>query len=140
MKLTIYTDGGSLNNPGEAAYGFVVYTNGVMSYTQKERIGIASNNVAEYTGLIKALLYVKESIMRSALPVSHIYIISDSQLMVHQVNGLYKVKHPDIKPLHEKVKALEMELGLPISYTHVLREKNKKADSLVKEALGTCSI
>ena len=56
--------------------------------------------------------------------------------MVNQVKGIYKIKNADLKPLHTKVKFLEMELGLPIAYSHVLREKNEEADALVKEALG----
>ena len=68
--------------------------------------------------------------------VSRIEVISDSLLMVNQVKGLYKVKNADIKPLHSHVKMLEMEIGMVIRYTHVLRDKNAEADALVKEALG----
>ena len=136
MHLTIYTDGGSLNNPGKAASAFVVYKDGKFFHKHKEKIGIASNNVAEYTALIKALEYLKKYVSRYTLHVTRIDIISDSQLMVRQVNGLYKVKNADIKPLHTRVKMLEMQIGLPISYTHVLREKNQEADALVKEALS----
>ncbi|PJC31599.1 ribonuclease H [Candidatus Roizmanbacteria bacterium CG_4_9_14_0_2_um_filter_39_13] len=136
MNLTIYTDGGSLNNPGQAAYGFLIYDGKKQVYTQNERIGIASNNVAEYTALIRALEFVRDTIQKSKVSAKGLLIISDSLLMVNQVNGLYKVKNVDIKPLHSKIKMLEMELGLPISYKHVLRDKNTEADALVKEALG----
>src|SRR3989344_2456184 len=136
MQLKIYTDGGSLNNPGKAASAFLVYKDGKLLHKHKEKIGIASNNVAEYTALIKALEYLKKYVSRYTLHVIRIDIISDSQLMVRQVNGLYKVKNADIKPLHTRVKMLEMQIGLPISYTHVLREKNQEADALVKEALS----
>ena len=136
MNLTIYTDGGSLNNPGQAAYGFLIYDGKKQVYTQNERIGIASNNVAEYTALIRALEFVRDTIQKSKVPATGLSIISDSLLMVNQVNGLYKVKNVDIKPLHSKIKMLEMELGLPMSYKHVLRDKNTEADALVKEALG----
>jgi len=136
MHLTIYTDGGSLNNPGKAASAFVIYKDKKLIHKHKEKIGIASNNVAEYTALIKALEYIKDYVSRYTLHVTQIEIISDSQLLVRQVNGLYKVKHANIKPLHDQVKMLEMEIGLPISYTHVPREKNQEADALVKEALS----
>ena len=136
MNLTIFTDGGSLNNPGQAAYGFLIYDGKKQVYTQNERIGIASNNVAEYTALIRALEFVRDTIQKSKVSAKGLLIISDSLLMVNQVNGLYKVKNVDIKPLHSKIKMLEMELGLPISYKHVLRDKNTEADALVKEALG----
>jgi ribonuclease HI len=134
MELTIYTDGGSLNNPGEAAYAFVIYENGEPVYQIGERLGIATNNFAEYTGLIRALTYVKKNY--SNQPIAKISCIADSELMVKQLNGLYKVKHPDIQPLHFEVKALMQDLNVPITFTHVLREKNKLADSLVKKALG----
>jgi len=146
MNLTIYTDGGSLNNPGQAAYGFLIYADKKLLHTQSKRIGIASNNVAEYTGLIRALEYVsaltnpKSQIPKSKqIPKSNIQSISvfaDSLLMVNQVKGLYKVKNADMKPLHSQVKMLEMEIGRAIKYTHVLRDKNAQADALVKEALG----
>ncbi len=132
MQLIIHTDGGSLKNPGQAAYAFTVRSGGKLLYKQSERIGIASNNVAEYTALIRALQYVKNHLSKN---IKSITVISDSELMVRQVNGIYKVKHADIRPLHSQVKLLEMEIGHAISYKHVLREKNTEADALVKEAL-----
>ncbi len=163
MNLTIYTDGGSLNNPGQAAYGFLIYGGKKLLHKQNERIGIASNNVAEYTGLIKALEYVRDNLKHppsfghplpeggptkdlpfegSTPPKAEggmfksIVVISDSLLMVNQMKGLYKVKNADIRPLHSHVKMLEMEIGMVVTYTHVLRDKNAEADALVKEALG----
>lgn len=136
MNLTIFTDGGSLNNPGQAAYAFLVFDGEKLIHKQAERIGIASNNVAEYTALIKALEYVRDCLLPSDEGVSHVHVISDSLLMVKQVVGEYKVKNTDIKVLHTRVKMLEMELGIPLSFEHVLREKNTQADALVKEALA----
>ena len=153
MNLTIHTDGGSLHNPGPAASAFLIHSEGKLLHQYKEAIGIASNNVAEYTALIRALTYVKEQWIHrrhSGLDpesssildprfreddIESIKVIADSELMVRQVNGVYKVKHPDIKPLHTQVKLLELEIGVPIVYTHVLREKNADADALVKKAL-----
>ncbi|HRN69868.1 MAG TPA: ribonuclease HI family protein, partial [Candidatus Woesebacteria bacterium] len=155
--LTIHTDGGSLNNPGKAACAFLIHANGNLLHKYNEYIGIASNNVAEYTALIRALEYVKNNLLRhserseeshkdnksqrdpSALPqddIKSIHVFADSELMIRQVTGVYKVKNADIKPLHTKIKMLEMEIGIPILYTHVLREKNSEADALVKAALG----
>ncbi|MBP7967120.1 ribonuclease HI family protein [Candidatus Woesebacteria bacterium] len=133
MHLTIHTDGGSLNNPGPAAIGFLIHEGENCLYRHSEAIGLATNNVAEYTALIRALSYVKTHFSGQ---IQHIAIIADSELMIRQVNGLYKVKHIDIKPLHTQVKFLEMELAVPITYTHVLRDKNAEADALVKKALG----
>ncbi len=133
MQITIHTDGGSLNNPGRAASAFLVHSDGKLLHKYNEYIGIASNNVAEYTALIRALEYVKNNLSET---VSKIHVFADSELMIRQVTGIYKVKNADIKPLHTKIKMLEMELGIPILYTHVLREKNSEADALVKAALG----
>lgn len=137
MQLIIHTDGGSLKNPGQAAYAFTVHSDGKLIHKQHERIGIASNNVAEYTALVKALEYVKNWILRSAQDdIKNITVIADSEFMIRQVTGVYKVKHPDIRPLHSQVKLLEMEIGQAIAYKHVLRDKNAEADALVKQALG----
>ncbi len=133
MQITIHTDGGSLNNPGRAASAFLVHSDGKLLHKYNEYIGIASNNVAEYTALIRALEYVKNNLSET---VERIHVFADSELMIRQVTGIYKVKNADIKPLHTKIKLLEMELGIPILYTHVLRDKNSEADALVKAALG----
>ncbi len=133
MQITIHTDGGSLNNPGRAASAFLVHSDGKLLHKYNEYIGIASNNVAEYTALIRALEYVKNNLSET---VEKIHVFADSELMIRQVTGIYKVKNADIKPLHTKIKMLEMELSIPIVYTHVLREKNSEADALVKAALG----
>ncbi len=132
--LVIYTDGGSLNNPGQAAYAFVISFNGNIVQETGKAIGIATNNVAEFTGLIEALksakTYIKEKHIES------IQVYSDSQLMVRQLNGEYKVKKSHLQEMILQIRILEKEIGLPIKYTHVLREKNTHADSLVKKALG----
>lgn len=131
MDITIYTDGGSRGNPGHAAIGYLVFENDTLLYKHATYIGIASNNVAEYTALIRALISVKSH--NSVL--SSITCYADSELMVKQLKGEYKVKHPDIRPLYNHIKQLEMELGLVPRYVHVVREKNKQADALVNQAL-----
>lgn len=137
MVLQIYTDGGSVNNPGQAAYAFVLFQDSVMIFSYGERIGVATNNVAEYTGLIKAFEKVKELMAGGKLAgLSQIYVYSDSSLMVNQLNGLFKVKNAAIREFIMKVRILESELKTPIQYIHILREKNALADSLVKKALA----
>ncbi len=133
MKLVIHTDGGSLNNPGRAASAFLIHSEGKLIHKYNEYIGIASNNVAEYTALIRALEYIKNNLLDT---VDSIQVIADSELMVRQITGIYKVKNADIKPLHSQIKFLEMEIAKPIIYKHVLRAENKEADALVKAALG----
>lgn len=134
MTITIYTDGGSLNNPGEAAIAYVIYTGKTLRTQFTKRIGTASNNVAEYTALIEALNTVKNTLKNQA--VDSIRVFADSLLMVNQLNGLYKIKEARLQELHLQVKLLEREISIPITYTHVLRDKNQVADSLVKKALA----
>lgn len=135
--LTLYTDGGSLNNPGEAAIGYLLYTDNGCIHTGSQAIGIASNNVAEYTALITALTTVNDLISSGKLDKpDHIQVYADSELMIKQINGQYKVKNPDIRELMVQLRNIEGTLSIPTTYTHVLREKNKEADALVKKALG----
>ncbi len=131
MSLRIYTDGGSLNNPGPAAYAFAVYRDNELIYSEGKAIGVATNNVAEYTGLIKMLEWLKSHSQNDA-----VVVFSDSQLMVNQVNGLFKVKNAAIREFILKIRGLEQEIGLTIVYKHIPREKNSFTDSLVKKALG----
>lgn len=138
MKLKIHTDGGSLSNPGQAAIGYLIYDEaGKLLFSEGKAIGIASNNVAEYTALVTALSKVRDLLAAGTLPpIDAITCVADSELMVKQLNGLYKVKHADMRNLLFKVRVLEGELRLPIIYTNVLRDKNTEADALVKKALG----
>lgn len=138
MKLKIHTDGGSLSNPGQAAIGYLIYLeDGSLFFSEGLPIGIASNNVAEYTALVTALTKVKELIDKGELKdIESIAVFADSELMVKQLNGLYKVKHADMRELLFKVRIAEGDLRIPVSFTHVLRDKNAAADKLVKTALG----
>ena len=137
MELKIHTDGGSLNNPGQAASAFVMYIDNKEIYNEGKAIGIATNNDAEYTALINALGKVKEMKNLGTLKdVSKISVYADSDLMIHQVQGLWKIKHAPIQNYVFEIRALENEIGLPIFYTYVPREQNTVADGLVKKALG----
>lgn len=130
MLLTLYTDGGSQNNPGNAAISFVIYGDGKLLSQYSKKIGIATNNVAEYTALISALAHVKNM----DLPwIEEIRCFSDSQLMVRQLNGEYKIKNLPIKILAEQVKKIEAFFKKPVKYVHIPREQNQLADSLVKK-------
>lgn len=139
MKLVVHTDGGSLSNPGQAAIGYLIYNEdkSKLLFSEGLPIGVASNNVAEYTALVTALTKIRELLDDKTLAdVDSIQVYADSELMVKQLNGLYKVKHADMRDLLMKVRMCEGDLGLPIIYTHVLRDKNAAADALVKKALG----
>jgi len=137
MILKIHTDGGALNNPGPAASAFVLYLDEKEIYSEGKTIGSATNNDAEYTALINALKKVKElQNLGSLNDVERITVFADSNLMVNQVNGLWKIKHAAIRDYIFEIHALENEVNLPISYTYVPREQNTIADGLVKKALG----
>lgn len=127
--LEIYCDGGARGNPGPAAYGFVVKNNGRIIREQAEFIGIATNNVAEYTSVIAALKWLVKSFGGQDLNFS-----LDSQLVASQLSGLYKIRNAMIRDLVFEIKTLEAEFA-QIRYTHIPREKNKEADRLVNQAL-----
>lgn len=123
------SDGGSRGNPGEAAIGIVIRNNEKIIQTYRKKIGLATNNYAEYTALLKAMkLALKHS--------KNILCILDSELVVKQMNGEYKIKNKNLKNLYEKVKKIE-QLFESVKYKHVSRENKfqKIADRLVNEAL-----
>lgn len=130
MHLTLNTDGGSRNNPGKAGIGFVIKENVTVLYQGKKYIGIATNNEAEYTALIEGLKYINLEYKNTA----ELTIFCDSELMVKQVLGIYKIKQEHLQKLCSAVKA-ELSKLKRWELIHVLREKNKEADKLVNEAL-----
>src|SRR5580693_1122205 len=130
---TANIDGAARGNPGPAAYGVVVRRpDGTTHESLGKYIGRATNNVAEYYALIAALDYAAASGIR------RLRVYSDSQLIVNQIKGLYKVKHPDLRPLHERAK--KQAAGLE-SFTiqYVPREENRDADDLANAALDSTS-
>lgn len=133
MTLTIFTDGGSKGNPGPAAIGVAMYLNGKKLEFYREDLGIATNNVAEYTAVLRALekaIHHKSS----GVEFKKIEFKADSLLVVSQLNGVYKIKNPTIRDFIIKIRILESELNMPISYTHIYREDNTVADALVNNA------
>lgn len=136
MLISIYTDGGSRNNPGQAAIGYLIYRDTHIILQKGKAIGIATNNVAEYTALLSALHDVIKLQEDSKInQTDSISCYADSNLMVQQLNGNWKVKHEDMKNLMAKIKILEAKIKIPISYSYIPREKNKQADALVNKAL-----
>lgn len=129
MKLTVNVDGGARGNPGPAAIAAVVQdAQGAVLQERRERIGRATNNVAEY----KALLLGIE--MASSLGAGELELVGDSELIVKQVKGEYKVKDATMRELHAQVKAALRDFD-DWSIRHVRREHNAEADRLVNEAL-----
>ena len=129
MKARLSTDGGARGNPGPAAYGYVIETeDGTVLAAHGETIGIATNNVAEYSALIAGLEKARE------LAVSEVEVVSDSELMVKQMRGEYRVKNEALQELW--LQASRLARGFrDVSYTAVRREHNELADRLVNEAL-----
>lgn len=136
-KLIIFTDGGARGNPGQGAVGIVIKTeNGQILQEIYQRIGVTTNNVAEYTAVIVALDWLRNNpsaSWRTNNPIAQFFL--DSVLVVNQLNGKFKVKNADLRELLLKVRMLEAEVGGEIYYTSIPREKNWQADALVNKAL-----
>ncbi|MDX6679519.1 MAG: ribonuclease [Solirubrobacteraceae bacterium] len=126
----MHVDGGARGNPGPAAAAAVLWDpeSGVVLDEAAETIGVASNNVAEYRGLLLGLARAR------ALGATEVEVVNDSELVAKQVNGLYKVKHPDMKALHAAaMQALEAFDAWTLQ--SVPRARNADADALVNQAL-----
>jgi len=129
VRARLSTDGGSRGNPGPAAYGYVLESeDGHVLDARGEAIGTATNNVAEYRGLIAGL---ESAVQRG---VDELEVVSDSELLVKQMRGEYKVKNETLRTLQNE--AAELAAGLKrVTYTAVRRAHNELADRLVNEAL-----
>jgi len=129
VKAKLFTDGGSRGNPGPAAYGFVLEAeDGTVLDARGETIGVATNNVAEYSALIAGLERAR------VLGLAEVEVVSDSELLVKQMRGEYKVKNAALRELSLEAARLGREIGKG-KYTTVRREHNELADRLVNEAL-----
>ena len=134
MKLRIYTDGGSKGNPGPSAIGIVCFDDAKKEiFRHRDDIGVATNNKAEYQAVVTALELVRDKTDSFPSKIEKVDFYSDSQLLVNQLNGTYKIKKAHIRDFVFKIRILESELRIPIYYHHVMREKNKLADALVND-------
>jgi ribonuclease HI len=128
VELTIYSDGASRNNPGEAGAGIFIMRDGKPLEKIARYLGMTTNNIAEYTAAIAGLERAVQ------LGASSVKLFADSELMVKQLNGLYKVKHEGLKPLHARAKELIGKIGR-VEVHHIRREMNKEADALANKAI-----
>ena len=129
MKVRLFTDGGARGNPGPAAFAYVLEAeDGTIIAAHGETIGVATNNVAEYRGLVAGLEKAVE------LAVPELEVVSDSELMVKQMRGEYRVKNEALRGLFTEATTLARQLGR-VEYRHVKRAHNELADRLVNEAL-----
>lgn len=125
---TIYTDGGARGNPGPAAYAYVIKRPGQPDIEAKCYLGKTTNNIAEYTGLVKALEHAKQ------LGGKKLLVNSDSELMVKQLNGEYRVKNEGLRPLYQQAVALCKHFEA-VKIKHIYRDQNSQADELCNEAM-----
>jgi ribonuclease HI len=129
VKATLYTDGGARGNPGPAAYAYVLEAeDGTVFDARGETIGVATNNVAEYRALVEGLRAA------AAAGVGELEVVSDSELLVKQMRGEYKVKNVALRELSLEAARLGRDVGT-VRYRAVRREHNELADRLVNEAL-----
>ena len=129
MKARLSTDGGARGNPGPAAYAYVLEAeDGTVLAAHGEAIGVATNNVAEYRALVEGLRKAAE------LHVDEVEVVSDSELLVKQMRGEYRVKNEALRELSDEATRLARAVG-KVRYTAVRREHNELADRLVNEAL-----
>lgn len=127
--VVLYSDGGSRGNPGPAGFGFVLQDRAGETIAEgRGFLGRVTNNVAEYEGLLAGLRKVEE------LAASDVEVRSDSELLVRQMNGVYRVKSSRLRPLHAQVKEIASRLK-SCRFVHVAREQNRRADELANEAM-----
>jgi ribonuclease H / adenosylcobalamin/alpha-ribazole phosphatase len=129
-RFEVEADGGSRGNPGPAAYGAVVFDGGSVRRELAATIGTATNNVAEYRSVVAALEWIAR---HTDDPAAQVHVRMDSTLVVEQMSGRWRIKHPDMKALAQQVRAAyPPEL---VVYEWVPRARNQQADALVNEAL-----
>ena len=129
QSVVAYIDGGARGNPGPAGFGVrIEQRDGTLIEEFSESIGIATNNVAEYRGLLAALDWAKGH------GCGHLHVRSDSLLLVQQMLGNYKVKHAGLQPLHARARVLAHDIGT-VTFEHVGRSKNAHADRLANTAM-----
>jgi ribonuclease HI len=125
---TANVDGGARGNPGPAGYGVRITRDDGSTVDLKESIGTATNNIAEYNGLLAALRWAVDQ------GVGSLHIKADSELMIKQMLGVYRVKNPGLQPLYEEARRLADRVGR-VTFEHVRREFNQDADRLANEAI-----
>lgn len=133
VAATLHTDGGARGNPGPAGIGYVLRIKGHKAVFYGAHISEATNNQAEYTALYKGLQRALEE------SVTHLGCFLDSELVVKQLAGEYRVKNEGLKPLYDKVCGLTSKFE-KVSFEHVPREKNKEADKLVNQAIDKATM
>jgi ribonuclease HI len=130
-SITIYTDGGARGNPGPGACAFVAFANDAIIGKSAKYLGVCTNNDAEYQGVLLALSWVSTLDTQP----TNINFYLDSLLIVQQLKGVFKIKQPHLLVHANKIRDQIAGMGINVTYTHVLREKNSIADSLLNAKL-----
>jgi ribonuclease HI len=130
----IHTDGGSRGNPGPAASGYTIEGPGIGRVEHGEYLGVATNNTAEYTAVVLALAKLKALLGSDRAGKAHVRVHADSELLVKQVNGEYKVKDENLGKLFVQIYNARQDFA-SVSFVHIRREQNTSADRMVNEAL-----
>src|SRR4030042_4244151 len=132
-QLVIYCDGGARGNPGPGASSFIIFQKGTEVVRFSKYLGKTTNNIAEYYGVLLALRWINHN---NVLTQSQDMVFNlDSQLVVRQLTGVYKIKDAKLKILTSKINKLRENLNRNIYFNHIAREKNKLADMLVKKEI-----
>ena len=131
---TLFVDGASRNNPGPSGVGMYIEKDGIAEIKEGYYVGIKTNNQAEYLALIFGLFMLAEHVQEG----DTVRIVSDSQLLVRQLTGVYKVRHPHLQPLHALCRARIEKLGATIA--HVLRDQNTHADAMANHGIDCKNI
>ena len=128
-EITVYSDGGARGNPGPAASAFILFKDGNEMSRRSKFIGVTTNNVAEYYAVLLAINYIyKNNLFKD---VEKIIFNLDSELVVKQLGGNFRIKNIKLKKLAEEIKSIERSIGKNIEYKHIPRTMNKIADSEV---------
>jgi ribonuclease HI len=129
--LEIFTDGGSRGNPGPGASAFIAYKNKDEVFKQSYFFKTTTNNIAEYFAVLMAVLWVSKNM--DVAGRNGVVLKIDSELIVNQLKGVYKIKNENLKKIYTKINSIINSSGINISYTHIPRRFNKIADSLVNK-------
>ncbi len=137
MHYTIHTDGGSRGNPGPAGAGAVIRDEkGNTVASVSKFLGTRTNNFAEYEAIILAIQKLASIVPEKSLPDTEVFVKMDSELVVKQMKGIYRVKHPVLRTQQMKLKEAMSVFG-NVEFTHIPREQNKDADLLANEAMDS---
>lgn len=135
-KIKVFTDGASRGNPGVSGIGIVIYdSEGIPIKRWNEYIGVGTNNQSEYKALLKSLELIKQIIDEGKYKFELIEFNADSELMVKQIKGLYKIKEPTLAMLNKQFHTEVKKLGVPYRIQHIERALNKEADKLANQGI-----